>query len=103
MPNREPGVLILAAVSGGEPDKESHSRSRWWARRRASSARGPGSRPANFAQSEPWSWSLGVSDWPIGKADYDLTADQAVKAVQGLDRYYDKAMNSLSTAQDSEG
>jgi hypothetical protein len=51
---------------------------------------------------EPWSWSLKVSDWPIGKTSYDLTADQAVRAVLGLGKYYEPAMTGLAKAEEHD-
>jgi hypothetical protein len=64
--------------------------------------RGPRSEAAKSTADESWSWSLQVSDWPIGKASYDLTADQAINAVLGLDKYYERAMTGLSKAEDQE-
>lgn len=34
-------------------------------------------------RADSWFWSIGVSDWPIGRADYDLTADEALAALTG--------------------
>jgi hypothetical protein len=55
------------------------------------------------AEGESWAWSIGVSDWPIGKTDYDLSANEAVKAVLGLDRYYEHAMATLSGTESEDG
>ena len=33
------------------------------------------------APTESWIWTIAVSDWPIGKADYDLTAAEALAAL----------------------
>lgn len=76
-----------------EPDQP---RRRRWLREK------PSFRSAKSSTDDPWSWSLGVSDWPIGKADYDLSADQAVTAVLGLGRYYEHAMTTLSRAKDED-
>jgi hypothetical protein len=72
--------------------------SRWqaWKRRK------PGLESPKSAQVEPWSWSLKVSDWPIGKTSYDLTADQAVSAVLGLGKYYEPAMTGLAKAEEQD-
>jgi hypothetical protein len=100
---RKSGAEMSPSGDGSQDDvlgagKPHHSRRRPWPRARASS------RSAKSSDDEPWGWSVGVSDWPIGKTDYDLSADQAIKAVLGLDRYYEHAMTTLSHAQeDDEG
>jgi len=90
-----------SSAGKGSPEGVDESRPprqrRRWHRKRASLR---ASRAASAG--EAWSWSLGVSDWPIGKTDYDLSADQAVNAVLDLHGYYDRGMTGLSEAHDEE-
>jgi len=89
----------VSATSGDkgkaeEPEGRHPGRRRWAPRARW--------RAAGPSADEPWGWSLGVSDWPIGKASYDLSAKDAVNAVLGLDRYHRNAMATLSTAENDD-
>jgi hypothetical protein len=34
-------------------------------------------------EQRPWTWFVAVSDWPVGKAPYDLTPAEALRAVTG--------------------
>ena len=33
---------------------------------------------------DAWTWTITVSDWPIGSADYDLTPEEALNALTSL-------------------
>ena len=95
------GITMASASDGLGDDPGDSAGSRPVRRRRWPRIR-PTSKSAKSAPDPPWSWSLGVSDWPIGKTDYDLTADQAVSAVLGLDKYFEPAMTGLSNVKDDE-
>jgi hypothetical protein len=92
----------MASATGGLDDEPAGLEGFRRARRRRWPHMRPSSKSGKSVSDSPWSWSLGVSDWPIGKTDYDLTADQAVNAVLGLDKYYESAMTSLSEARDED-
>jgi len=90
----ELGANVSADDAAEDRKSGARHQSRWkrWQSKR------PSTMAPRAADAEPWAWSIGVSDWPIGKSDYDLPAEQAVRAVLGLDRYYEHAMTTLSVA-----
>ena len=94
-----------AFTEGPESDTSHRARRRFWQRAspRSATPKTVGgthsiSMAPKVAEDEPWAWSIGVSDWPIGKTDYDLPAEKALEAVVGLDRYYEHAMATLARA-----
>lgn len=70
-------------------------RPRWWHRKH------PHPPPARRG----WYWDIQVSDWPTGRAEYDLTAGEALAAVRGLRPVAppDRAGEEITGAPEGEG